>query len=225
MSKINVFDRIMKLDFHSEFIPLLRLIEDNLDRVEFVKDHVGLSDFLFIAEKKAEKYDFPCFACFDLDIKDNNEQNFLSMNQSLVYDPNEIYNDLLNFFENSKDTFYLEIGFEESIPTQEVNFKVYKMLKNKEYNDIQEAISKTRTFPSWYKAKHAKEVQEQFKYMNELEMADKRLLFNLKYDLEKSINDAIMNDDFNTFIKLTSKYLNVCYEIENDVFEKNKKRL
>lgn len=201
------------MQFSKNVYPILELVEQNLHRVEFVKDHLGLNNFVFLAERDATKFEFPYFACFNLDIQvDDDAHNFVSMNQALIYDLKEIQKDIENFFTKEEGVLYVEIGFKESVPNQEDRFRVYQLLKKKEANDIQEAIAKVRKFPEWYKAKFSKEVLDEQVLLEQLEHAERQLLIQLKTDLIQQINRALKNNDEATFILLTNRYKKVCKE-------------
>lgn len=201
------------MEFTKDVYPILALIEKNIHRVEFVKDHIGLKNFVFLAEKEATKFEFPYFACFNLDTQENDEaHNFVSMNQALIYDLKEIQKDVKDFFVEEDGTLFVEIGFKESVPNQEDRFRVYQLLKKKEANDIQEAIAKVRKFPSWYKAKFSRDIIDEMILLEQLEVAEVRLLKRLKNDLVQQISVALDNNDENEFIILSTRYKKVCKE-------------
>ena len=204
LNKFEVLNNIKKMNFVKDVYPILELIEKNLQRVEFVKDHMGLKNFVFLAEKDATKFEFPYFACFNLDIRENDEaHNFVSMNESLIYDLKEIHKDIQKFFSDEEGVMYVEIGFKESVPNQEDRFRVYQLLKKKEVMDIQEAIAKVRKFPDWYKAKFSRDVLDENELLEQLELAEKQLLKQLKIDLIEQINEALSNNDEETFVALS----------------------
>lgn len=215
LNKLEVLNHVKKMEFTKDVYSILELIEQNLHRVEFVKDHMGLNNFVFLAEKEATKFEFPYFACFNLDIHENDEaHNFVSMNQSLIYDLKEIQKDMKNFFLEEEGVLYVEIGFKESVPNQEDRFRVYQLLKKKEVNDIQEAIAKVRKFPEWYKAKFSREVLDEKVLFEQLELAEAQLLKQLKNDLVQQINEALLKNDEQLFMILTKRYKKVCKETQ-----------
>lgn len=206
MTKKMLLAKAKELRYPKNVASLFDVLEDYIDRVEFVKDHVGLNNFLFIAEKDADEFEFPHFACFNLDLKDDDDQhNFVSMNQSLIYDLKDINNNLINFFKDEDAIMYVEIGFKESMPTQDDQFRILKLLKEKECDDIQEAIARVRKFPTWYKAKFSKSVKAEFDVLKEMEKTEKHLESKLKRDLVEQINRALMDNDKDLFIALTNR--------------------
>lgn len=207
MSKMDLFNQVKELKYPKNVNSLFDILEDYIDRVEFVKDHVGLSNFLFVAEKEANGFEYPYFACFNIDVKENDEQhNFVSMNQSIIYDLKEINNDMLTFFKEDNGTLYVEIGFKESMPTQEDQFLILQLLKDKECDNIQEALARVRKFPDWYKAKFSKNIQEEFDVLTEMEKAEKYLTHKLKVDLVAQINQSLIDGNKEQFILLTNRY-------------------
>lgn len=202
------------MKFANDVLPILHLMEKNINRIEFVKDHLGIRDFVFLAEREAQFIEYPYFACFDLDIiEDDEAHNFVSMNKSIIYDLKEIYKNAEHFFENSEAILYVEIGFKESIPTEEDRFRAYELLKSKEVTDIQEAKLKLRKFPLWYDAKFSKDVQNWINLYAQLEKIDVKLLSRIKQDVRKGLDLALLENDEEKFIILSTRYKKIRSEM------------
>lgn len=209
MSKNDVLKEIKKLNFNQDIYLLLDLIEKNLESVEFVKDHNGLENFIFIAEKEATKFESPLFARFN----QTNSRGTKSVSESLIFDLNEIVNHFKEVLTGKRKKIYIEIGFKDSALDQEDRFKAYQMLKKKEMNNIQDALIKLKKFPDWYKASFSKDVRNYFEFLSEMESVEKRLLHKLKSDLKENINIALKEENVFEFKELSKRYKKVCEEI------------
>lgn len=215
MTKKEIFSKIMKLSFTEEVQPILELLELHIDRIEFVKDHIGLRDFLFIAEEKAVEYELPVFSVFDLEVDSNDSaKNHLLFHQSMIYDEDAVYDGLVSFLENTTRTLYVGIGFKESFLTNEDMFLAHELLKSKKVKDKFEAMSRVRRFPKWYKAKVPSDIIKEEQLLSDLEELEIRLLVQLKDEILEKINSAIDNDDKDTFSENIELYQRVLNEMQ-----------
>lgn len=214
MHKKKLMIELKKLQFTKEITPIFDLVDLYIDRVEFVKDHVGLKNFVFLAEKDAYRYDYPYFANFNVETTNEGDmQYFTSVNKTAIYNANSIHKELKEKFEQTNETIYIEIGFKSAMPSQEEQFRVYQLLKSKECTNIQEALLKVRVFPSWYAAKPSKEVMIETHLLDQLELAEKRLLAKLKTDLLVEIDLSLANNDKKKFATLSKRLKKVCEEL------------
>lgn len=209
MIKKDIFHKIKSLSLPEEASVLLGLIEKNIHRIEYVKDHIGLRDFLFIAEKDARGYEFNIFSCFDIDVKyGNKDHNILAMNEGITEDVREIYYKLDDLFKNTDRILYVGIGFRDSAPTPEDHFRLYNAMERNEIEDPMDALVKMRRFPDWYIAKFPQEVEETEKIMERLRQAQAQLKNNAKHDLMRQIDLALKQNNESKFITLTYDYSN-----------------
>jgi len=207
MIKKDIFHKIKSLSLPDEAALLLGLIEKNIQRIEYVKDHVGLRDFLFIAEKEAKGYEFGIFACFDVDIVyGDKEHNLLAMNDCLIEDVRDIYYKLDDFFKNSDRILYVGIGFANSAPTPEDHFRIFHAMESNEIDDPMEALVKMRRFPEWYIAKFPQEVEENEKLLTRLQLVQEQMDKLVHQERIKQIDLALKQNDKSTFMKLSMDF-------------------
>lgn len=226
MSNKEIFSKIKTLQFPKEIKPLLDLLDKHVDRIDYVKDHVGLRDFLFIAEENANEFEFQTFCYFDVPINlDNDDENFLTLNQMMIYEPKEVFQSVKDFFENTDRILYIGIGFKQSVLKQSDMFLVHDLLEKKEAKTAFEALSKVRKFPSWYKAKFPKDIHEQLRSRKILEKADTILLQKRKEDLLQLIDKALTENDSEKFLLYSSQLATISNDLEKRKNDSEKGKL
>lgn len=139
---------------------LYSIIENYFERVEFVKDHVGVRDFLFLAEDGLS-YTSDFFIAINVECEksysysENLELFLKEYNDESI----KALNGLENFFEKTNRTLYIGIGFKES---EEINKEEFSsaFLSGK-YSSQEEILKIVRKFPEWYKdyAKYPEEIR------------------------------------------------------------------
>lgn len=207
MIKKDIFHKIKSLSLPDEASILLSLIEKNINRIEYVKDHLGLKDFLFIAEKESHVYEFNIFACFDVDVVyGDKEHNFLAMNDCLLEDVRDIYYKLDDFFKYSDRILYVGIGFADSAPTPEDHFQIFNAMERNEIDDPMEALVKMRRFPDWYVAKFPQEVEEAEKLMDRLRVLQNQMKLVVIEDKLRQIDIALKHNDQTKFKDLSREF-------------------
>jgi uncharacterized protein YpiB (UPF0302 family) len=208
MSNHLIFEQLKKLSFSDNALSLFTLLENYMDRIEFVKDHVGLKDVLFVAEDNASGYRYPIFLCLDVNIKfGDKDHNLVEMEKSIMHKDQQIKNSLIEFFVESQRMLYIRIGFKESVLKPEDAFIVYEAMEKKEIEDPHEMLMKLRRFPSWYEARYPEEIQREQRILLALEEAQKTANSLYKKELMKQIDEALLNNDAEKFYEL-SKRLN-----------------
>lgn len=132
---------------------LYLIIEENIHRVSYVKDHIGLRDVLIISEKKALHYfKTPLKLAIDVDARKGfslleNENKFDEKSTITI---EEIIDQLDLFFKETERTLYVCIGFNESVTTNTDMLLIEKAIEDGKINSINEGIRKIRRFPKWY---------------------------------------------------------------------------
>lgn len=132
---------------------IFELIEKHFERVEFVKDHIGVRDLLFFAERGTERhYPIDVFTAIDVHVEGAKtiEEKRISFKKKFN-DQNElIMKDLLNFFTNTKRTLSIAIGFKETVLTETDELLISLALNEGKIKTIHEGIRKVRRFPTWF---------------------------------------------------------------------------
>jgi hypothetical protein len=211
VDKRKILDNLKRRKFSQDCYSIINLFEKHLNKIEFVKDHIKLDNFVFLSEIEATLFDTPYYACFEFEwVENETSSDFPSAKQYFIYDGNEIYKHVKRFLENSNSKLYVEIGFVESFISQEDNFKIYYLLKNKEETNIERAIAKTKRFPDWYTANSSNDIEETTLLWRELEQQEIALNKHLKIEMLKEIDKAICESDEKKFSKLTKSYIKIC---------------
>ena len=137
------------LEFEEEFIDL---VQTNFDRVEFVKDGIGLRDFLFISQLGIEGFLNPMFLVEDLAVE--KYEAFYTKEQKYQenFETREmvILSKLQRFFTETKRTLFVGVGFKENLDIPEK--EVIEMVLEASQRDISVdfIMREKRKFPLWY---------------------------------------------------------------------------
>jgi hypothetical protein len=151
--KEDVWEKLLEEGFDIEFEnDFIDIIEENFDRVEFVKDGIGLRDFLFISQLGIEGFLNPMFLIEDLAVE--NSEAFYSKEQKYLNNIEKremvILSKLGKFFKETKRTLYLGVGFEENL---EINDnEIIEMMQEaaNKNTSIESIMREKRKFPVWY---------------------------------------------------------------------------
>lgn len=209
MNKFDVWKKVKQLDIAVPFQEtIFKLIDENIERVEFVKDHIGLRDFLFIAEINTTYYD-ELFLFIDADASKETtlEENERRIMEKYEAHPFDIISHLRSFFETETRVLSIGIGFSNTEPTdEEIEFIESG---NKNANAKIEAYRNLRInkFPLWYQnnAKMPTEVTF-FTLDEERHMAHEKQVLD-KEKLIYSINRALEDNDLESFLRYSNEYI------------------
>lgn len=217
MTKKDTFERISKLHFYSDIEPIFELLNDNLHRIEFVKEAVGLKDLLFIAEKGAKEFeDNPLYACFDVPVEPENEElNYISMKKAMIVPYEDILLNIRTFFLKTDRTLYLWIAFKSSSLPQEDMFRVMENLRSKKEKSTFEAKAKLRKYPNWFIGKLPSEIVQENIYISMLKEYEVDVHNFMKVELLRKIDDALESGNESLFRDLSSQYVKLFLKNEN----------
>lgn len=207
MKKSEILSKIKQLMIEIPFQEtIFSILEKHLHKIEFVKDHIGLRDFLFIAEK-GTAYQDELFIALDVPARKTFtlEQNEKEMLQCYENRPYTIVESLQRFFNETSRTLYIGIGFVRTEPTEEeymsIEFSYQAGLIESKLQAHREL--RMKKFPLWYR-ENAKLPEEITMHMEELptpEDVEKR-----KQQLMEKINQALESGNKEVFLKLTREY-------------------
>lgn len=199
--------RIIKEQLYIE-IPfketIFDLIERNLNRIEFVKDHIGLQDFLFLAEK-GNYYKDDVFLISNAQV---NKENTLEENEKealVVYEmhPFMIISKLKDFFSQTNRVLAIGIGFKNTEPTKEefssIEFS-FKMGLIYSKLDVYREI-RIKKFPRWYRDSALLPIEFNKKYIT-YSISKKELS---KEELFEKIDESITNQNEKEFLKYSKQ--------------------
>jgi hypothetical protein len=207
---------LTKLDdmvFSEDIKPIYNLIREFPNRIQFVKDHNGVKNVLFISTEDATKksiFEYPAFAAFHY--KGDTEEEY---KKSIVeYTSEEIYKETKEFLETTIEPLYVGIGFTESYVTNEDYFEVLYLMEDTKCNVV-DAIVSLRRFPEWYgeEAEYPFYILKEKEYLERMSLSEKEYLLNLKQTYLLEMNETVeLNDEkrFNEIcedIKIITKQL------------------
>lgn len=132
-------------------LEVFELIDFHLDRIEFVKDHIGLRDFLFLAETGTH-FTSDLFIAINTNVEKEMSvsEKEMAFMEKYKDDPDEVLEELENFFETTDRTLFVGIGFVETSSTEEEEISVLLDLQRGEIETVQEGLKNLRKFPRWY---------------------------------------------------------------------------
>ena len=163
MEKHIIWQKIKQRDFQLPHqTELFTLLDEHLDQIVFVKDHIGVRDFLFLAEKKTEKtYTNTLFLALDVPVKKTNslEENEELFKAAYENDPDTILEAVKQFLNESSRPLCIGIGFTESVTSEMDELVIALAFREGRISSILEGIRKIRRFPVWY-AEEAKMPEE-----------------------------------------------------------------
>lgn len=147
-NKKTVWNKLKERNFRFPYSKkVMALIEENLHRVQFVNDHIGVRDFLFISEDDTF-FTANFFVAFNVECEKSNsyQKNLELMLKKYIDHPSVAYQRTVDFFENTSRTLYVGVGFTES---KTINYEEYTE-KLEEGMTEEEALKCVRKFPEWY---------------------------------------------------------------------------
>ncbi|QJX80099.1 hypothetical protein [Priestia megaterium] len=139
------------------------LIEENFDRVDFVIDHVGIRDFLFIVEDTPNLLAFTANLFTTINVACEKDYSFKKNLELSLYkynsDASSSLKALKELFKETERMLYIGVGFKESQKIDEAKF-TEEILSGK-YGTQEEVLKALRKFPEWYSsyAKDPKDIQ------------------------------------------------------------------
>lgn len=207
MEKNELFDNIKGLNIEIPFQDtIFTVIEKYIDRIEFVKDHIGLRDFLFIAET-GTAYQDELFIALDVQARksktlEENEQEMLIQYENRPFTVVEL---LQRFFKDTERILYVGIGFQATEPTEEeymmIEFSYNSGLIKSKLQAYREL--RVKKFPLWY-SRHARLPEEIVPHIKEPVTPEE--IFEKKEALMKKINHALEKGEKELFLLLTKQY-------------------
>jgi len=221
MNKQQVWEKIKERKYDIPFKEeVFSLIEQNLSRVQFIKDHLGLRDVLFFSEVGTEEFfSSTLFIALDVETEKNKsmEQNEEAFFKKCEDDPEEVIEELTNFFEQTERILYIGIGFVETtnpelrnkkIPVltdrgnQEIplyDYLIFKGVEEGKASSYAEMSKLLRKFPEWYEEYATMPEEENILTIKEEKRGKKELM--------QLINEALDKRDQETFYSLSQEYI------------------
>jgi len=167
------------------------LIEENFDRVDFVIDHVGIRDFLFIVEDTPNLSAFTANLFTTINVACEKDYSFKKNLELSLYKYNSDASSSLKavkeLFEETERMLYVGVGFKESQKIDEAKF-TEEILSGK-YATQEEVLKALRKFPDWYTS-YAKDPKD----INFITVKAEKFITDVLKPLEKSYIKIQLND-------------------------------
>ena len=190
---------LKNLNFDDFISPLVSLLTDNIERITFVKDYVGLPNVVVISTKEVvdtiSSYEIPYYSSFL--VKSKEDQKIKEFYQ---YDIDDIYTSVNFYLNNSKEKLYVSIVFPECIIDNDDVFKMYYLMEDTNCS-VPEAIIAMRKFPEWYdkNSEYPFYLSKQHAMIEEMFSNETNYLVSLKSELYKEMMIAADNNDEKLF--------------------------
>lgn len=221
MNKQQVWEKIKEREYEIPFKEeVFSLIEQNLSRVQFIKDHIGLRDVLFFSEVGTEKFfSSTLFVALDVETEKNKsmEQNEEAFYKKYKDEPTKVMEELTHFFAHTERILYIGIGFIETtnpelrnkkVPvmtesgSEEIplyDFLIMKGVQEGKASSYAEMSKLLRKFPEWYEEYATMPEEEDILTVKEEKIG--------KQELMKLIDQALDQRDEQAFYALSQKYI------------------
>ncbi|MED2737812.1 hypothetical protein [Bacillus toyonensis] len=188
---------------------ILPILEKNINRIEFVKNFVGLKDILYFEELEIGYFDYPFFLSVNCknskSTLTNKHENIASIYENAVTDSKEIVKQLQTFFEENNRTLYIDTVFKENILSNDDMWRVYHKMSEEKGKEPYEIMMKMYNYPEWYNVRFGDEVAIFENSLSLLKQLENIHLNNEIELLEAKINKALENDEVDELPILVKK--------------------
>lgn len=209
--KMTILHNLETRTFDTDLKPIFHLLRENIDQICFVKNTVGLDNFICIAEENKEDDDFEevSFGCFKIDDKvgvESESDGYVEEKFLYLEDFREIERKISDLFACSKPLF-VYIAFNEAKPTQQSMMRAYSLLNQSDNTyTLIEALDVYTSYPEWYHAKFADDVLLHMDLLAQLEKKQQILNRRLLSKIENEMNEVLRKGDEPSFRSLVKRY-------------------
>ena len=195
LTKKEVWQKIKQRPFKFQLKEeVFSLIEENLDRVDFVLDHVGIRDFLFIVEDTPNLSAFTANLFTTINVACEKDYSFKKNLELSLYkynsDTSTSLKAIKELFKDTERTLYVGVGFKESQKIDQAKF-TEEILSGK-YTTQEEVLKALRKFPEWY-ANYAKDPNNiSFITVKAENFINDVLKLLEKYNIKNQINSILL---------------------------------
>lgn len=195
-----IIDELKKRNIPSEVKKtIFPMVEQYIDRIQFVKSFVGLKDILYFEELEVEFFDFPFFLSLNCQTVNasggNKHESISSVYENAITDLDEIVRKLKFFFEETNRTLFIEVAFTENILNNDDMWRVYHRMNDEFEKEPFEIMVRMYRYPEWYDADFGESVAVFEDSIFALKQMEKIKLSSTIKELEEKINIALENDD------------------------------
>jgi len=205
---IKVLDKLLEYYLPEKILPVYELLRKYPERLRFVKDHNGVKNLVFISTVPDEKFIFEV-QCFSIITKDRTGNGNVNVTK-VSYTHEEILEEVTSFFENTNETLFVNIGFEENEVTKDDYMELLSIMEDTKCNII-DAYVTLRRFPEWYEneAELPFYIQKEKEYMKQLVEMERAFLLSKKQDIFSLLHKVVEKNDEEEFNKLSTYIKNI----------------
>jgi len=204
-----IIEELKKRNIPSEIKnTIFPLVEQYIDRIQFVKSFVGLKDILYFEELDVDFFDFPFFLslnCQTLSTNGGNKhESIASVYENAITDVEEIVRKLKYFFEETNRILFFEVAFSENVLSNDDMWEVYHRMNEETDKEPFEIMTKMYRYPEWYDVEFGENVAILEESLSLLKQMDNLYITSSIKKLEEEINKALEEDNaplFTTLVK------------------------
>lgn len=205
---IKVLDKLLEYYLPEKILPVYELLRKYPERLRFVKDHNGVKNLVFISTVPDEKFIFEV-QYFSIITKDRTGNGNVNVTK-VSYTHEEVLEEVTSFFENTNETLFVNIGFEENEVTKDDYMELLSIMEDTKCNII-DAYVTLRRFPEWYdnEAELPFYIQKEKEYMKQLVEMERAFLLSKKQDIFNLLHEVVEKNDEEEFNKLSTYIKNI----------------
>ncbi len=205
---IKVLDKLLEYYLPEKILPVYELLRKYPERLRFVKDHNGVKNLVFISTVPDEKFIFEV-QYFSIITKDRTGNGNVNVTK-VSYTHEEVLEEVTSFFENTNETLFVNIGFEENEVTKDDYMELLSIMEDTKCNII-DAYVTLRRFPEWYEneAELPFYIQKEKEYMKQLVEMERAFLLSKKQDIFSLLHEVVEKNDEEEFNKLSTYIKNI----------------
>lgn len=205
-----IIEELKKRNIPSEVIKVIfPMVEQYIDRIQFVKSYVGLKDILYFEELEVDFFDFPFFLslnCQTLSATTGDKHEIIaSVYENSITDIEEIQRKLKFFFEETNKTLFIVVAFTENILSNDDMWKVFHRMSDEMDKEPFEIMTKIYHYPTWYDVEFGEKVavlEDSLSMLKQLETIE--LVKSIK-EVEELINIALEKNDLDSLPTLAEQ--------------------
>ncbi|QST02350.1 hypothetical protein IMZ31_23145 (plasmid) [Pontibacillus sp. ALD_SL1] len=198
-----ILEELNKRSFSPELKKVFLTFSSNADRIEFVKDHYGFTNFIYLPELSKDHTDSDEYF-LSLECTEKEEEE----TAVLYFEIKDIESNLDLFFQESSERLYIHIDFNESKMMQEEVFRAYNDLIKEPSKSLDQALSSYRSFPDWYPNQTSRSVLEREDLIEQMDLLDQRMHEKFIPTILPLIESSVAKGDHEQFKVLTRRLIN-----------------
>lgn len=198
-------NRNLPTEVRNKILPILR---ENMNRIQFVKNFVGLKDVLYFEELTMNLSDFPIFVSLNCPIKEAGNDKYeliTAVYENATTDTEEIVRKLELFFDDTNRTLFVDVAFEENLLTNDDMWEIFHEMENELEKEPFELMVRKYRYPEWYQAEFGDRISILENSLEMLHVINNHQITQKIKQLEEDINHVLENGTMEEFRSLVSE--------------------